>query len=128
MDSIGKRLFYIRKNILSMSQKDFSELLGISQGALSEVEHDNRGLPIEAMVELSKYSKQNNSFSTDWLLTGYNNITKNISPHLTPHEQELLDTYGHLDSRGQHRVHTVIYEELDRIDRETAKKDRSGIG
>ena len=30
-------------------------------------------------------------------------------------EKELLTTYNKLDRRGQHRVHTIIYEEMDRM-------------
>ena len=42
MKSVGERLAYTRNTILSMNQKDFSKLLCISQGALSEIEN-NKG-------------------------------------------------------------------------------------
>ena len=58
MKSVGERLAYTRNTILSMNQKDFSKLLCISQGALSEIENNKRGLPMEAIIELMKYSKK----------------------------------------------------------------------
>lgn len=122
MQSIGERLAHVRKNILSMNQKEFAQLIGLSQGALSDVENNNRGLPMEAIIELIKYSKSDNSFSCDWILTG----VKDEPIGLTSDETELIKTYNKLDRRGQHRVHTVIYEELDRSVDEENKKGNVG--
>lgn len=113
MESVGERLAYTRSAILAMSQKEFAKLLGISQGALSEIENNKRGLPMEAIIELMKYSKSNISISCSWILTGVDDVQP-ISV-LSADEKELVDTYNRLDRRGQHRVHTIIYEELDRI-------------
>lgn len=113
MKSVGERLAYTRNTILSMNQKDFSKLLGVSQGALSEIENNKRGLPMEAIIELMKYSKSDNSVSCSWILTGMSDDAPGST--LSNDEKELISTYNKLDRRGQHRVHTVIYEELDRI-------------
>lgn len=113
--SIGARLSYIRTGILSMNQKDFANLLNISQGALSEIEHDKRGLSMEAIIRLMEYSKSDKRVSCDWILTGDNPISVINTPVVDPDINELLNTYSKLDSRGKHKVHTVIYEELDRI-------------
>ena len=75
MKTVGERISYIRSTVLSMNQKDFARLLGISQGALSEIEHDKRGLPMEAIIELIKYSKENTSVSCSWILTGISEIS-----------------------------------------------------
>jgi len=96
-----------------MNQKDFSKLLGVSQGALSEIENNKRGLPMEAIIELMKYSKSNNSVSCCWILTGMSDDVPETM--LSNDEKELISTYNELDRRGQHRIHTIIYEELDRI-------------
>lgn len=114
MDSVGERLAYTRSTILSMNQTNFSKILGISQGALSEIEKNRRGLPMEAIIELMKYSKENNSISCSWILTGEKEV--NSHSELTNDEKELVETYNQLDRRGQHRVHTIIYEELDRME------------
>lgn len=113
MTTVGERLAYTRSTILSMNQTNFSKILGISQGALSEIEKNRRGLPMEAIIELMKYSKENNSISCMWILTGEKEASKFTT--LTKDESELLVTYNQLDRRGQHRIHTIIYEELDRM-------------
>lgn len=121
MKSIGERLAYVRKNILLMNQTEFSRLIGVSQGALSDIENNNRGLSMEAIIELIKYSKTNNLFSFFWILTGIEEEPIGLSPD----ETELLNTYKRLDRRGQHRVHTIIYEELDRSVAEVNKKENT---
>lgn len=113
LNTIGKRISYTRNTILSMNQKEFSRLLGISQGALSEIENDKRGLSMEAIIELIKYSKSDNSVSVSWILTG---ATDTHTSSLSADETELINTYRTLDRRGQHRIHTTIYEEIDRME------------
>ncbi len=113
MKSIGERLAYVRSTILEMNQADFAKLLGVSQGALSAMENNKRGLPMEAIIKLMIYSKSNNSVSCSWILTG---IEDNPTPNtLSPDEQELLSTYNSLDRRGKHSIHMAIYNELDRM-------------
>lgn len=116
MKSIGERLEYVRTTILSMNQEEFSKLLGISQGALSAMENNKRGLPMEAIINLMNYSKKNNSISCSWILTGCDDEHANLS--LSPDETELISTYQKLDRRGQHSVHMAIYNELDRMKEE----------
>jgi len=115
MDTIGKRLVYIRKNVLFLNQKDFSKLLGMSQGALSDVENGNRGLTTEAFIRLFGYSKGDNPFSFAWLLTGKGQPLSLEIPILTTDEQELLNSYRQLDSRGRHIIHATVYQEIDRM-------------
>lgn len=115
MDTVGERLAYTRNSILSMNQKDFAKLIGVSQGALSEIENNKRGLPMEAIIELIKYSKADIRISCTWILTGLADVTSASS--LSNDEKELITTYNKLDRRGQHRVHTIVYEELDRMDK-----------
>ena len=115
MKSIGERLSYTRNTILGMNQKDFAKLIGVSQGALSEIENNKRGLPMESIIELMKYSISDKSISCSWILTGISDTFS--SSGLSNDEKELIDTYNKLDRRGQHRVHTIIYEELDRMEK-----------
>ena len=84
MKSVGERLAYTRNTILSMNQKDFSKLLCISQGALSEIENNKRGLPMEAIIELMKYSKKDIRISCTWILTGIEDTTS--APALSNHK------------------------------------------
>lgn len=114
MENIGKRLSYIRKNIFNLNQKAFSNLIGVSQGALSDIENGNRGLSMEALICLCEYSKGDNPFSFSWLLLGKGEPVNLEAPLLTDDEQELLNSYRQLDSRGRHIIHATIYQELDR--------------
>ena len=68
---------------------------------------------MEAIIELMKYSKNDIRISCTWILTGIEDTTS--APALSNDEKELLTTYNKLDRRGQHRVHTIIYEEMDRM-------------
>lgn len=113
MKSIGERLSYVRSTILEMNQAEFAKLLGVSQGALSAMENNKRGLPMEAIIKLILYSKKNNSISCSWILTGIDDTPSH--PTLSLDEQELLSTYNCLDNRGKHSVHMAIYQELDRM-------------
>lgn len=115
MDTFGKRVSYIRKQILQQNQVTFAKHLHISQGALSDIEHEKRGLPQEAIIGIYKLSKTHN-FSFDWFLLGEGDIEP--PPGLSSEEQELLSHYARLDSRGQHMLYATLYQELDRIDRE----------
>lgn len=124
MEHIGERLAYIRKNAFNLNQKDFSKLIGVSQGALSDVENGNRGLSMEAFIRLYEYSKRENPFSFAWLLLGKGEPLDLEVPLLTEDEQELLNSYRQLDSRGRHIIHAAIYQELDRIN---SSKDNTSL-
>lgn len=114
MDTFGKRLLYLRKQILQQNQIVCAKQLHISQAALSDIEHGKRGLPQDAIIEVYKLSKTHN-FSFDWFLLGEGEIEP--STGLAPEEQEFLDNYVHLDSRGRHMLYATLYQELDRINR-----------
>ena len=115
MNYIGKRLAYIRKSILNLSQNEFSQLIGISQGALSDVEKGNRGLSTEALIRLYEYSTGDRPFSFAWLILGKGEPHNLEVPLFLEDEQELLNSYRQLDNRGRHTIHAAIYKELDRI-------------
>ena len=115
MEHIGIRLLYTRKHIFKSNQKNFAEILGISQGALSDIENGNRNLSQESLTCLYNRSTGEPSFSFGWLLLGTGEPFDTIVPMLPEDEQELLDCYRQLDNRGQHIVHAAVYTELDRI-------------
>jgi len=62
---INNRLYQLRKS-LSLSQKDFAKMLGITQQSYNNYEKGKRAIPNELM------SKINNMFNVNlnWLLTG----------------------------------------------------------
>lgn len=62
--SVGSRLKTIRKD-LKLSQKDFSNKISVNMRSLIFYEADDRGIPQEALIEISKMG-----YSVPWLLTG----------------------------------------------------------
>ena len=110
--SIGERIKK-RRIELNITGKQVYEIAGISTGNLSGIE-SGKSLPSAmALLGLSKIL----SCSVDWILTGKTPISEigEEVVNLTNDEKELLLTYKQLDRRGQHRVHTTIYDELDRM-------------
>jgi transcriptional regulator with XRE-family HTH domain len=63
METIGEKVKRIRKKY-KMSQVEFSEKIGISQGRLSEIEQDKTKPSADTLIQLRKY------FGVDlnWLL------------------------------------------------------------
>ena len=105
---IGERIAARRKE-LGITGSQIKEKTGISTGNLSGIENGASLPSASALISLSKIL----NCTTDWILTGESPISENRM--LSDDERELLETYKHLDRRGRHRVHTVIYEEMDRM-------------
>lgn len=85
-----------------MNQKDFADLIGVSQGALSQIENDKRGISMEAIIELMKYSKTNKNISCLWILTGIKDeIVTSDEKKLNENELELLSFFKLLPEREQ---------------------------
>lgn len=109
-NEIGKRI-KARRNELHITQTQIQSKTSISTGNLSCIENGKYLPSTTALIELSKIL----DCSIDWILTGKSSLSK-ISVPLSEDQQELIETYNRLDRRGRHRIHTVIYEELDRIE------------
>ncbi len=111
-NSIGCRISQRRKE-LGITGQQIKDAIGISTGNLSGIEKGSSLPSATALMGLSRVLQ----CSIDWILTGNSPILENEanSLHLSEDDSELLETYHQLDRRGKHRVHTIIYEELDRI-------------
>ena len=121
---IGKRIAERRKS-LGITGQQIKDQIGISTGNLSGIEKGNSLPSAAALIGLSKIL----NCSVDWILKGESLISEEhneIDP--TDDETELLNNYSKLDSRGKHRVHTVIYEELDRIDTQAEEREKKNVG
>lgn len=111
--SIGERIAARRKE-LGITGQQVKDSIGISTGNLSGIEKGSSLPSATALIGLSQIL----DCSIDWILTGKTPKSEFLtSITLSESEEELLDTYNKLDRRGQHRVHTIIYEELDRIEK-----------
>lgn len=80
MDTVGKRLAYIRKR-LGYTQATLASAIGVSRGVISNIEYDqNEPLPIVANAICAELK-----IRKDWLLSG-------IEPIFAPDEKsKLLD-------------------------------------
>ncbi|MDI6841041.1 MAG: S24 family peptidase [bacterium] len=66
MISKGKRILYIRKRVLGLTQVEFGKLLGVSHDTVSSYEKDIHEPPSDVLIKIAKLG----SCSVDWLLTG----------------------------------------------------------
>lgn len=108
---INERIFYLLK-MQNRTAKELSEFIGIAQSSVSAWKNENSFPSSKYMVQISEFF----SISINYLLTGENdNIELYSKSELTKDETELIHTYKQLDRRGQYRIHTVIYEEIDRL-------------
>lgn len=115
---IGERIATRRKE-LGITGRQIKEATGISTGNLSGIENGSSLPSAAALISLSKIL----NCSIDWILTGETPILEHQNQStLSESQKELLETYNRLDRRGQHRVHTIIYEELDRMNAEIAEE------
>lgn len=89
---------------LGITGKQLGELLGLKKSPLTDWKNHKSNPTLEQLVKLCEIF----AISSDYLLFG-------LVSNLSADQQELVSTYEKLDRRGQHRVHTIIYEELDRI-------------
>lgn len=123
---IGKRIAERRK-ALGITGQQIKDQIGISTGNLSGIE---RGSSLPSALALIGLSQILNC-SVDWILKGDSLISEPQSSDssLSDDATELLTNYSKLDSRGKHHIHTVIYEELDRIDAQQAEeKAKKNVG
>lgn len=118
-NEIGIRIKSRRKE-LHITQAQIQEESSISTGNLSCIENGKYLPSTTALIELSKIL----NCSIDWILTGKSSISKN-TPSLSDDLEELVETYNKLDRRGRHRIHTVIYEELDRMESQKEREENS---
>ena len=89
---------------LGITGKELGELLGLKKSPLTDWKNHKSNPTLEQLGKMCEIF----ATSSDYLLFGTTN-------DLSHDHQELIDTYDKLDRRGQHRIHTIIYEELDRI-------------
>ncbi len=65
MNNIGERIKNLRKR-KNLNQNEFSKTIGISQGALSDIEKNKSKPSVDTIIAISKHF----NISTNWLLTG----------------------------------------------------------
>lgn len=107
--------FDLYMNNLGISNYKMSMDTGISDSLIGYWRNGKRKPSLDNLIVISNYLK----LSIDSLVYGSDTLHSEDSSILlgdNESENELLETYRKLDRRGQHRVHTVIYEEIDRME------------
>lgn len=105
---------------LKLSNYQLSKDTGISDSLIGYWRCGKRKPTLDNLILLAKYF----NVTIDYLVTGIQDSSimfDNIS--LSSDEKELVETYKQLDRRGQHRIHTIIYEEIDRIEQQQNNAD-----
>ena len=108
---INERIFYL----LDKQGKTAKELrlhIGVNPSSISAWKNEGSYPSSKYIIGISEFF----NVSIEFLFTGTESTTD-----LDKDETELIDTYNKLDRRGQHRIHTVIYEELDRMEQPNKK-------
>lgn len=107
MEGLYERIV-IETERMGLNGKELGIMLGLKKSPLTDWKNQKSNPTLEQLYKLCEIF----AVSADYLLFNCNN---NL---LSPDQNELINTYDKLDRRGQHRVHTIIYEELDRMKKE----------
>ncbi len=87
-----------------MNGKQLSLALGLKKSPLTDWKNGKSSPTVDQVIRICEIF----AISSDYLIFG-------SELRLDQDQSELLTNYNQLDHRGKYRVHTIIYEELDRI-------------
>lgn len=108
---INERIFYLLEE-QKKTAKELGEYIGVKPSSISAWKNEGSYPSSKYVIRISEFFQ----VPIKYLFTGESEqSTEHIAAELNQYELELLETYNCLDLRGRHRVHTIIYEELDRI-------------
>lgn len=108
--SVTERIFY-ELNKQNKSITSLCKHLNIASNVVANWRQKSPSPPSKYLVSICEFL----NISADYLLTGQETNMNPIVLELTPSEQELLNNFRLLDLRGQYKVHTLVYDELDRM-------------
>jgi transcriptional regulator with XRE-family HTH domain len=115
MNSIGKRIKQIRLDN-KLNQVEFSRIIGIAQGALSDIENEKSKPAVDTVISLCRYF----NISTDTILLGIENVS------LTEEERHLIEVYRQLTEKNKAKVEAYAEVRLEEQERTTPKLSTSG--
>ena len=119
--SIGQRIYDLRIE-RDIQQGELANAVGLHQSVLNRIEKGSRPARDTEIAAIASYFQ----ISSDYLL-GLNDMLQNQTPppahednlHCTPNlnsqEQNLVQIFRCLDSRGQHTVLDTLYREYDYV-------------
>jgi len=111
VSSIGQRIRTVRKSN-KLSQVEFANMVGVSQGTLSELEQDKYKPSLDTVIAMKEWFK----IDTDWLIFGDDNKEKinifNLS--IEPLELDLLTNFRELNEKDKDEIIQFIKLKISR--------------
>jgi len=102
--------------LLGITGKELGKLLGLKKSPLTDWKNQKSNPTLGQLVKMCEIF----ATSADYLLYGKTDT-------LSKDQWELINTYERLDRRGQHKVHSVIYEETERVMKHSYTKRKNAI-
>lgn len=107
MNVIGNNVRRLRK-IHNLNQIDFANLIGVSQGSLSDIESGKSKPSVETVVSIHlKFG-----CSLEWLLIGTESLNKSahelLNLELSNLEKELIYAFRELDTNNQIEAFEIV--------------------
>lgn len=109
MSTLGERIRIIRKTN-QLSQKQFANIIGVSQGTLSELEKDKYKPSIDIIIGI----QHNFKVELEWLVIG--NDMQSCNTYcitLNEKEQKLISTFRALTNDDQDEILDFIHIKLN---------------
>lgn len=136
--SIGKRIQKLRKDN-NLTQVQFSKVVGISQGRLSEIEKDKNKPSVDTLESI----KQNFNISLDWLITGGYSISDKDNSiisdtnskygepkqeNFTNEEKNIISLYRKLSTKEKNKIEGILEMKVFESDSDKGKSSTSQTG
>jgi transcriptional regulator with XRE-family HTH domain len=111
MKSIGEKLKYIRK-LNKLNQIEFSRIIGVSQGALSELEKDKYKPSLDTVIAL----KMEYDVDLDWLIfeENTNKGVGSFSVQVDDLESKLISGFRKLNQNDKQELEGILNLKLKR--------------
>ncbi|WP_042166860.1 helix-turn-helix domain-containing protein [Paenibacillus gorillae] len=107
MSTLGERIRGIRKNN-QLNQIEFANMIGVSQGTLSELEQDKYKPSVDILIVIQDKFK----VGLEWLIIGSAEDTYSIN--LNEKENKLFSGFRKLNNEDQHEIIEIIGIKLKR--------------
>lgn len=108
MDIVMRIIEFLNKN--RVTGVEVGKLLGLSKSPLTDWKNGKSKPTLEQVAIIC----ENFAVSADFILFGRKDGMSQAHANISCGETELIENYRKLDNRGKHKLHTIIYEELDR--------------
>lgn len=127
---INERIFYLLKTKYKTA-KELGDYIGVATSSISAWKNSGSFPSSKYIIRISEFF----NVSIEYLFTGKDIMRSEDAKSsfstplsLSDNELELLEIYRKLDNRGKHKVHTVTYDELDRLEGNSSHQLKENIG